>query len=192
MRNQRRQWSLASGHFVHLDQRDAGAGPVGAADLGRVGPRRQSQNQRRVFAAVRERKGSGVPPRLRRDRSLGADRTSVIVFSDERGTSKDPQAWIDERTRDRIAAAVQQQIALHIVSSSRGFSRARICPLHHVQLGSRKRHAALEAPTDLVGMIHGPGQGRKEGHRLKLKARESVHPIERISRVSRRKTLRRP
>ena len=45
---------------MHLDQRDAGAGPVGAADLGRVGPRRQSQNQRRVFAAVREAEGARV------------------------------------------------------------------------------------------------------------------------------------
>ena len=79
MRERRRLWGLALRHFVHLDQRNAGAGPVGAADLGRVGPRRQSQNQRRVFAAVRERKGAGVPRRLRRGGGLGAGRTPVIV-----------------------------------------------------------------------------------------------------------------
>ncbi len=87
-------------HFVHLDQRGAGARPVGATDLGRVGPRRQRQNQRRVFAAVREAEGARVAGGLRRRDGLSGDDTPVVVFSDERGTGEDPQPWIGERTRD--------------------------------------------------------------------------------------------
>ena len=87
-------------HFVHLDQRHTGAGPVGAADLGRVGPRRQSQNQRCVFAAVREREGARVAGGLRRRDGLSGDDTPVVVFSDERGPVEDPETWIGGRTRD--------------------------------------------------------------------------------------------
>ena len=91
---------MTSGHFVHLDQRDAGAGPVGATDLGRVGPRRQRQNQRRVFAAVREAEGARVAGGLRRCGGISGDDTPVVVFIDERGPVKDPETWIGGRTRD--------------------------------------------------------------------------------------------
>ena len=91
---------MTSGHFVHLDQRDAGAGPVGATDLGRVGPRRQRQNQRRVFAAVREAEGARVAGGLRRRGGISGDDTPVVVFSDARGPVEDPETWIGGRTRD--------------------------------------------------------------------------------------------
>ena len=91
---------MISGHFVHLDQRHTGAGPVGAADLGGVGPRRQGQNQRCVFTAVRQREGTGVAGGLRRRGGISGDDTPVIVFSDERGTVEDSQTGIGERTRD--------------------------------------------------------------------------------------------
>ena len=91
---------MISGDFVHLDQRHTSAGPVGAADLGGVGPRRQRKNQRRVFAAVRQREGTGVAGGLRRRCGISGDDTPVIVFSDERGTVEDSQTGIGERTRD--------------------------------------------------------------------------------------------
>ncbi len=91
---------MTSGHFVHLDQRDAGAGPVGATDLGRVGPRRQRQNQRRVFAAVREAEGARVAGGLRRRGGISGNDTAVVVFSDGRGPVEDPETWIGGRTRD--------------------------------------------------------------------------------------------
>ena len=100
MRDRRRPWSLALRHFVHLDQRHASAGPIRAADLGGVGPRRQGQNQRRVFAAVRQREGTRVAGGLRRRGGISGDDTPVIVFSDERGTGEDSQTGIGERTRD--------------------------------------------------------------------------------------------
>ena len=100
MRERRRQWSLASRHFVHLDQRNASAGPVGATDLGRVGSRRQGQNQRRVFAAVHEAEGARVAGGLRRRGGISGDDTPVVVFSDARGPVEDSQTGIGERTRD--------------------------------------------------------------------------------------------
>ena len=91
---------MTSGDFVHLDQRHAGAGPVCAADLGGVGPRRQRQNQRRVFAAVREGEGTRFAGGLRRRGGISGDDTPIIIFSDERGTVEDSQTGIGERTRD--------------------------------------------------------------------------------------------
>jgi len=68
--------------------------------LGRVGSRRQGQNQCCVFAAVREREGAGVAGGLRRRGSISGDDTPVVVFSDERGPVEDPETWIGGRTRD--------------------------------------------------------------------------------------------
>ena len=100
MRDRRRQWSLALRHFVHFDQRHTSAGPVGATDLGRVGSRRQGQNQRRVFAAVHEAEGASVAGGLRRRGGISGDDTPVVVFSDGRGPVEDPETSIGGRTRD--------------------------------------------------------------------------------------------
>ena len=130
MRDRRRQWSLALRHFVHLDQRDASAGPVGAAELGGVGSRRQGQNQRRVFAAVRERKGAGVPGGLRRRGGISRDDTPVVVFSDARGTVEDSQTGIGERTRDAEGREARsnrerQRVVIRPLASARGYRKVQ-------------------------------------------------------------------
>ena len=151
MRDRRRQWSLALRHFVQLDQRDAGAGPVGAADLGRVGPRRQGQNQRRVFAAVRQREGTGVAGGLRRRGGISGDDTPVIVFSDERGTGEDSQTGIGERTRDAEGREARsnrerQRVVFQRSSQYHETSVSSPRPLNSGLFGSRERERVDGSP----------------------------------------------
>ena len=138
-------------HFVHLDQRDAGTGPVGAANLGRVGSRRQGQNQRRVFAAVHEAEGARVAGGLRRRGGISGDDTPVFVFSDGRGPVEDPETSIGGRTRDAEGREARsnrerQRVVFQRSSQYHETSVSSPRPLNSGLFGSRERERVDGSP----------------------------------------------
>ena len=106
--------------------------------------------------------------------------------------------------RDIARGAKQERFRRHHRALRARPKQTRIGILHNVvdfhlrpksalQPSAQQRlvgHHVLHEPTGVIGVVHGHGEGRTAGHRLRLKIRESVHPIERIARVSRHLLLR--